>query len=302
GLLQKHLNVPVGLVQIAVGGSPTESWIDRNSMEQDPLLVNELTNWRNSDFYQPWARERADINLRAAKNPGQRHPFDPAYNFESAISLWTEYRIQGVIWYQGESNTHNPELHEKLFPLLVNSWRRRWGYEFSFYYVQLSSLNRPSWPAFRFSQLQMHHKIPRSGMAVSSDAGDSTDVHPRRKKEVGERLARLALHFTYGKKDIVPNGPVALKAERQDDKLVISFQTDGKLKTADGSHLRGFKWRNSKGVENQSRAYIKDNMVIIPLDNNDKPVELLYGWEPYTNANLINEAGLPASTFRLKIN
>ena len=300
--IQKQLNVPVGLIQLAVGGSPTESWIDRYSLEHDPLLVNELINWRKSDFYQPWSRQRADTNLSGTTNPKQRHPYDPSYNFEAGISHLTEFPIQGVIWYQGESNAHNTELHEVLFPLLVKSWRQKWGYEFPFYYVQLSSLNRPSWTSFRFSQLEMQKKISNSGIAVSSDVGDSTDVHPRRKKAVGERLARLALHFTYGKKDIVPYGPIPLKAIRQNNQVVLTFLYAQHLKTADGLALRGFKWRDAKGIQKEVKVSIQNNQVIIPFDKNEKPVELLYGWEPYTEANLVNEAGLPASTFKIKIN
>lgn len=300
--LQQQIHIPIGLIEVAVGGSTTESWIDRYTMEHDAHLVNELYNWRTSDFFQPWVRERADTNLKKSTNPKQRHPYESCYNYEAGISRFTQFPIKGVIWYQGESNTHNIELHEYLFPTLVKSWRKQWGYNFPFYYVQLSSLNRPSWTAFRNSQLQLLRVVPNSGMAVSSDVGDSTNVHPRHKKEVGNRLARLALHFTYQQKNIIPYGPMPLKAVQQNNQIVVSFQYAGVgLKTEDEKLLHGFKLRNDKGIEQPAKAYIRNNQVIIPVDKNEKPITVLYGWQPYTDANLVNSEHLPASTFKLNI-
>jgi sialate O-acetylesterase len=300
--LQEKLGVPVGLIQLAVGGSTTESWMDRFTMEHDPIMVHALHNWRKSDYYQPWVRERADINLKNSTNPKQRHPYEPCYNYEAGISHFTGFPIQGVIWYQGESNAHNVELHEHVFPNLVASWRKAWGYSFPFYYVQLSSLNRPSWPAFRYSQLQILKSIPNSGMAVSSDVGHPTDVHPANKNPVGERLAALALHFTYRKKNITPHGPMPLKAQLIDNHIEITFNYTGKnLATSDEKPLRGFTLRNQKGIETEVNAILQKRKVMIPVDKKDKPVEILYGWKPYTDANLINSDRLPASTFKLSI-
>ena len=300
--LQKSLGVPVGIIQVAVGGATTESFIDRFMMEHHPVLVNELYNWRQSDFFQPWVRERSATNLKNSTNSKQRHPYEPAYNFEAGIQPFVSFPIQGVLWYQGESNAHNVELHEQVFPQLVKSWRRQWGYQFPFYHVQLSSINRPTWPHFRYSQLQLLKEIPNSGMAVSSDVGDSLDVHPRRKKEVGDRLARLALHFTYGKKEVVPYGPLPLKATRQKNIIVIEFKYAGaQLQTAGKRELKGFSIVDEKGIQKEIKGFLQKDKVIIPIDNNEKIVELRYGWEPYTRANLLNAAGLPASTFRLKI-
>ena len=137
-------NVPIGLIQVAVGGSPIESWIDRYTLEHDDKVVDALTNWRKSDFIMPWVRTRADMNLKNATNPKQRHPYDPAYNYEAGVTNFTKFPIKGVIWYQGESNAHNVELYEHLLPTLVKSWRKAWNSNFPFYYVQLSSLNRPT--------------------------------------------------------------------------------------------------------------------------------------------------------------
>ena len=301
--LQQELHVPVGVIEIAVGGSTTESWIDRFTMEQDPQLTDELYHWRTSDFYQPWCRERAAVNLANSVQSLQRHPYGPCYNFEAGIASFTRFPIQGVIWYQGESNAHNPEQHAVLLPALVKSWRQHWGYEFPFYYVQLSSLNRPSWPAFRESQLQLLKVIPRTGMAVSIDVGDSTNVHPRHKKEVGDRLAALALHFTYSREKVVPYGPMPLKAVVAGNEMTVAFQYAGaRLQTAGGGALKGFSLVDDKGIIHPANAAIKQDKVIIPLPAHTVIMKLYYGREPFTRANLVNAAGLPAPAFMLNLN
>lgn len=301
--LQEKLQVPVGIIALAVGGATTESWIDRATMEQDAALTDELYRWRNSGFYQPWCRQRADTNLKNSTLPLQRHPYDPCYNYEAGVQSFTAFPIQGVIWYQGESNAHNVEQHDLLLPALVKGWRREWGYEFPFYYVQLSSLNRPSWPVFREHQLALLQTIPRAGMAVSSDVGDSTNVHPRRKREVGERLAALALHFTYLQTSVVPYGPMPLKAVREGNNIVLSFRYAGRqLKTSDGSALKGWVWEDEKGGTHPANAVIATGKVKIPVPANATVLKVRYGSEPFTRANLQNAAGLPAPNFTLKIN
>ena len=125
-------NIPVGLIQMAVGGSTLESWMDRGTIEHDDLLVDILGNWRKSDFIQDWARGRADLNLKNATNSKQRHPYEPAYNYEAGIANLTDFPIKGIIWYQGESNAHNVELFNHEFPILVKSWRDKWNADFPF--------------------------------------------------------------------------------------------------------------------------------------------------------------------------
>lgn len=294
-------NVPVGLIQVAVGGSPIESWIDRYTLEHDDKVVDVLTNWRKSDFIMPWVRERANVNLKNATNPKQRHPYDPSYNFEAGVEAFTKFPIKGAIWYQGESNAHNVELYEHLMPKLVESWRKAWGTEFPFYYVQLSSIDRPPWPAFRDAQNRLQNKIPNSGMAISMDYGDSLNVHPIKKKEVADRLALLALRYTYGK-DVIANGPSALKAIQKGDNILVSFAFAKQLNTSDKKELIGFELVNNKGIHFQSNATIHKNQVIINIPKNEKIRTVLYGWKPFTMANLVNEAGLPCSTFKLELN
>ncbi|MEO6283170.1 MAG: sialate O-acetylesterase [Dyadobacter sp.] len=292
-------NVPIGLIQVALGGSPTESWIDRAILGRDVQFAGMLKNWQNSEQVMEWCRERAAINVAHAKSE-QNHPYKPGYNFQAGIAPLTDFPIAGVIWYQGESNVHNVKSHEQLFQMLVKNWREQWGYEFPFYYVQLSSIDRPNWPEFRDSQHQMLTKIPNSGMAVSYDLGDSSNVHPIRKKEIGERLAALALHDVY-KKNILFNGPVAKRAVRKNGAIELEFSSGQKLLTKNESPLTGFELVNDAGERRATTAIIRKNKVIIAIPSGEKIKTVLYAYQPFTRANLYNEAGLPASTFSISV-
>lgn len=295
-MLTDSLQAPVGLILNAVGGSPTEAWIDRRTMEFE--FPDLLTDWTHNDFIQDWVRERAALNIRRSANPGQRHPYEPCYLFEAGIRPLKKYPVKGVIWYQGESNAHNMETHEKLFSLLVDSWRRYWGSELPFYYVQLSSIDRPSWTWFRDSQRRLMERIPALGMAVSSDRGDSLNVHPTRKKEIGERLARWALNRTYGREEVVPSGPLFRSVTFAEGAAFVSFEYADGLHTSDGQPLRTFEIAADDGLFVPARARIADRKIKVWNDSVGSPQWVRYGWQPFTRANLVNGDGLPASTFR----
>lgn len=293
-MLSDSLNVPIGLILNAVGGSPAESWIDRRTLEFE--FPDMLYNWKDSDFIQQWVRDRTKKNIAKSANKLQRHPYEPCYLFESGILPLQGCAIKGVIWYQGESNAHNIETHEKLFPLLVQSWRNCFGENLPFYFVQLSSHDRPSWPAFRNSQRLLMSKLENTGMAVCSDFGDKYDVHPRHKKAVGQRLARWALHDLYGF-DVVSSGPLFKSIEMKDNAIFISFDYAEGLHASDGKALRTFEIAEQEGQFVPANAEIVGNQVKVWNDSIQNPRFVRYGWQPTTDANLVNGDGLPASTF-----
>ena len=301
-MLADSLGVPVGLICNAVGGAPAESFIDRKTLEFNPTLVDILYNWRQNDMIQDWCRGRAAQNITKSTNKLQRHPYEPCYLYETGIAPIECYPIQGAIWYQGESNAHNVELHETIFPTLVDCWRRTWkNPEMPFYFVQLSSIKRPSWPHFRDSQRRMAGSIPFCDFAVSSDKGHPTDVHPKEKAPVGERLARLALNQTYGMEHVAQHGPTPVRAFSFRGKTVIEFSDANKLMTSDGAPLRGLeiagKTAGFTAVDFEKKATIKGNRIIIEGEAH----RIRYGWKPFTDANLVNETGLPASTFEITV-
>lgn len=295
-MLRDSLKVPVGLICNAVGGSPTEAWIDRTSLEYHFPAI--LKDWTQNDFIQEWVRGRAALNIKKSVNNWQRHPYEPCYLYESGIRPLEQYPIRGIIWYQGESNAHNWEAHEALFKLLVNAWRKNWNDDcLPFYYVQLSSLDRPSWPWFRDSQRRMLNEISDIGMAVSSDHGDSLDVHPTCKQPVGERLARWALNKTY-LKDIVPSGPLFRGADVRGEKVYLSFDYGQGMRSSDGKSLRCFEVAEFEGIYYPATAEVVGEQVKVYSKEVRNPRYVRYGWQPFTRANLVNRAGLPASTFR----
>ena len=316
-VLADSLQVPIGIICNAVGGSTTESWIDRETLEK--RLPNILTDWYFGDYGQPWARNRALANIAQVvnvENDGkstpdrnktrlQRHPYEPCYLFEAGILPLDHYRIKGVTWYQGESNAHNIELHEQLFRLLRDSWSAYFGRRsLPFHFVQLSSLNRPSWPAFRDSQLRLNRGNGlHSGMVVSHDHGDSLDVHPRNKRPIGERLAWKALKQNYDRRSIVADGPHLPTAVQSKDGILVYFVRENEgLHPSSGDRLIGFEVAGKDGIFHPAEArVIEEKYVLVTCPEVAEPVELRYAWQPFTRANLVNGAGLPASTFKIRV-
>lgn len=297
-MLRDSLDVPVGLICNAVGGSPAESWIDRRTMEYEFPEI--LRDWSHNDFIQDWVRGRAELNIALSDNRRQRHPYEPCYLYESGIRPLDRFPVKGVIWYQGESNAHNREAHERLFKMLVESWRENWRNDtMPFYYVQLSSMDRPSWPWFRDSQRRLMSEVDHTGMAVSSDRGDSLDVHPADKKPVGERLGRWALHDTYKKGAVVPSGPLFRNAESHGGAVYVTFDYGEGLRSSDGDVLRTFEVAQVEGLYYPARAEVMpDGRIKVQSDSVGSPRYVRYAWQPFTRANLVNAVGLPASTFR----
>lgn len=301
-MLSDSLNVPIGLICNAVGGATAEAFIDRKSLEYHPVLVDILYNWRQNDFVQPWVRQRASQNIANGNNPLQRHPYEPCYLHETGIAPLATYPIKGAIWYQGESNAHNAEAYEALFETMLKSWRETWNDEsLPFYFVQLSSLGRPSWAHFRDTQRRLALADENCAMAVSSDHGDRYDVHPKEKKPIGERLARLALNGTYGLKHVTPCGPTIRKATAEKETVILEFDYAYGLRTSDNKEPGTFEIAEEQGLFHPAKAEIKGNRIYLTSPKVKSPARIRYGWQPYTEANLINGDSLPASTFKTNI-
>lgn len=298
-MLRDSLDVPVGIISNGVGGAPAEAWIDVNYLERD--IPEILVDWLGNDYVQDWAQGRARRNMGDAAKAG-RHPYEPSYLFSVGIRPLEDFCVAGVIWYQGESNAHNIEIHERLFPLVLESWRKNFGNDsLPFYFVQLSSLDRPSWPQFRDSQRRLAGRLPYTGMAVSSDVGDSLDVHPTDKRPVGKRLAAQALRYTYGFKGLSADGPLPVAAVADGSRVVLSMSGSDGLHTSDGLAPSTFEIAEIDGLYKPAEAVITDGEVVLYSPEVKNPKYVRYGWQPFTRANLVNSAGLPASTFKIKV-
>ncbi len=296
--LRRELDVPVGLVVVAVGGAPIEAFIDRKSLEFHPVLVDVFPNRSKNDFIFEWVRQRTARNISLSSNPLQRHPYDPAYIFEAGIAPLGSFPIQGILWYQGESNAHHPELYRTSFTELVHSWRKYWNDQrLPFFFAQLSSLNRPTWPHFRDVQRQLADQIPHTALVVTSDVGDSLNVHPVRKREVGERFALQSFDKVYGLA-VEGDGPAPLKITETSESLIITFKSARKLKTSDGKAIHELEIAGDDAIFRPASGLLKRNNLIID-EPGRKITAVRYGWKPFSRGNLVNETGLPASTFKI---
>ena len=297
-MMRDSLNVPIGLICNAIGGAPAEAWIPESALEAAYPEI--LDPWFDNKILNQWCIEMGKKNLGYPETGATKHPYAPCYLFDAAIAPMDHFPVKGIIWYQGESNDYDIRQHEKLFPILVESWRKYWGNpHMPFHFVQLSSLNRPQWPAFRDSQRQLAERIPHCEMAVSSDVGDSLDIHPRYKRVVGERLARQSLCHDYGM-SVTPCGPVLKEAVWKGDKIVLSFDFADGLKTSDGQSLRCFQVAGYDQVFVAVEAVIADSKVLLTVPM-QSPMYVRYAWQPFTRANLVNGEDLPASTFQATI-
>lgn len=233
---------------------------------------------------------RAQMGVRA------RHPFDPTMLFDAGIVPIKQYPIKGVIWYQGESNAEREKLHSRLFKMLVADWRNHWDNpDLAFNFVQLSSIDRPNWGAFRDSQRRLL-SIPNTGMAVSSDVGHPTDVHPKEKWILGKRLSNIALTKNYGM-DIPYSGPLMDFVNVMDNILEIHFSHAEGLQTKDGKVVLDIEIAGADKVFLKAEAQIDNEVLKLWNDKIKNPRYVRYGYSSYTNGNLINVHGIPASTF-----
>lgn len=298
-VLRDSLQVPVGIICNAVGGSPVESWIDVNTLEANMPEI--LVNWRKNDYVQPWAQGRANKN---APGPGDRHPYEPAYLFGAGMRPMGAFDLAGVIWYQGESNAHNTMLWERLFPLFVQSWRSHFNNPgLPFYSVQLSSIYRESWAQFRDAQRRLADSLDNVWIAVCHDHGNLKDVHPTNKRPVGERLAAQALNHTYGMQDVVPCGPEVTDAVAYGPYIVLQLRNGRGLHWGRRSHaVEAFEIAEIDGVWHRADAVLtSDSSISLRAEGVKRPRYVRFAWRPYTEVQLLNEAGYPMSTFKAEV-
>jgi len=296
--LQKELNIPIGIICNAVGGAPTQSWISRESMELQHESIDLLNDSDLNPMVDSWVSERKVLNFvnLSQYNLKARHPYDPTFLFDAGIQPIKYYTIKGAIWYQGESNAEQTALHSKLFKMLVKDWRMHFKNPgMPFYYVQLSSINRPTWGGFRDSQRRLL-SIPNTGMAVSSDIGHPTDVHPKEKWIVGKRLSSIALAKSYSK-NIPFSGPLFDYANIINNKIEVYFKFAEGLKTNNGTEVSDLQIAGDDLVFVTAKSTIKNGILTVWTSEIKNPRYVKYGYTPFTKGNLINKFGLPASTF-----
>jgi sialate O-acetylesterase len=314
--LLAEIDVPVGLINVSIGGTPAEAWVRREALAAHPQLAAMVRgNWMENKSLEPWCRERGASNLKRAlaandfipgDDLGPNHSFKPAFMWDAAVGPFQPLPIAGVLWYQGESNAQSEwrvKQHDAVFKTLVTDWRAQWkSPKLPFLFVQLPAMKRPHWPAFRASQQRVHEAMPHTGMAVTIDLGHPTDVHPRDKKPVGERLALIAAKQVYGKR-VRASGPVAESVLRSGNRLVVRFHFADGLKTRDGQPPTGFELRAADGRWVVATARLKNGAVELSTEGVENAKTVRYGWAPFPapRLNLANAAMLPAAPFLREI-
>lgn len=252
-----------------------------------------------------WKFQMASVTQLLSVNPNSF----PSLLFNAMVNPLTAYSIKGVIWYQGERNANAGRSYQyrKTFPLMITDWRNHWKQgDFPFYFVQLSSFNYDNgnsqkgsaWAELREAQT-MTLSLPNTGMAVTTDIGNAKDIHPRNKRDVGKRLALIALHHTYRKK-VAYSGPVYQSMRVKGKEVVLSFSHNDGLRTQgqDGM-LFGFEIAGEDQHFYKAAARISGKHVIITAPEIIIPVAVRYAWaDDAGSANLFNQSGLPAVPFR----
>lgn len=304
--LQQELDVPVGIVEIAWGGKPIQAFISDEALEKIP----------EGEFYKKLksrALENFDSNNKATKEKKKKiHPNrNPSLHsniYNGMVHPWLGYGVRGVIWYQGESNTKDAKAgdYQELLESMVGDWRERWEQPLSFYWVQLSSFKAASskpaqvdhWATVQDEMRRALKTIPKSGMAVTTDIGNAKNIHPENKKDVGIRLAKWALTFDYGKKDIQYSGPLFKTSLFEEGKAIISFDHASGLTASDSKALRMFELAGADGKWEWADAKILGDTVVVTSAKVQSPQKVRYAWRANAlKANLINSSGLPASCF-----
>ena len=327
--LHASLDVPIGIIENAWGASTAETWVPRDVIANDPVLASIHEKWlKIEDGYdyeaelKEWEEAVAEWEAKAAaaRAAGVEEPQKPRKPREQMHTQWrpanlwngrvlpiVPYSIRGAIWYQGEGNSGRGIEYRTLFPTLIREWRKAWGTEFPFYFVQLADFKEEklfglddNWPVLREAQTYTLNTVPNTGQAVIIDIGDGKDIHPRHKEEVGRRLARWALNRDYGFADLVCRSPEFDSFTQEGDRLVVQFNYTG-------SGLRPFDTNGVKGfvVETESMGWLPVEGVVISPDTvelalpDTAPVTALrYAWADNPVCNLFSVEGLPATPFR----
>ncbi|WP_448698325.1 sialate O-acetylesterase [Mucilaginibacter sp. AW1-3] len=279
-MLQKKLHVPVGLIVSSVGGTMIESWMSKESLtpfpevKVPPTIVDTVK--------QPWKL--------------------PTTLFNGMIAPAIGLNIKGIIWYQGESNRQEPKLYGRLFPVMVADWRKRWGLgDIPFYYVQIAPFGSQdktrSGPMLREAQFNGMALIPNSGMASTMDVGMEKFIHYMNKTLPAQRLAYWALGKTYGIKGIACEAPTYKTMAVTANTVTVTFSNAPYLTTY-GKPLTLFEVAGADKKFYPAKAKMVNNQVILTCDQVAAPIAVRYAFKEFCVAELYNNDGIPASSFR----
>ena len=284
--LHEFLDIPVGLVLSAHGGSTAEAWLDRKTLE---------------DFGE------FDLDIAPDEIDQIWYAMSPMVLYNKMLQPLLPISVKGVVWYQGESNVTRPEQYSRLFPLLIKTWREYFrNPDLPFFYVQIAPYENPDGAnsaELREVQLKTMNEVPDTGMAVTLDVGEKNVIHPAKKEVIGQRLSYWALNKVYGQDAIECRGPEFRSMEVKDGHAYLKFDYAPNGLSFFGNIPEGFE------IAGQDRVFHPAKARIVPAfwgneglevwsEDVPEPVAVRYGYSDYVKGTLYNNAGLPASSFR----
>jgi len=296
--IQASQHIPVGIIVMSCGNTRAETWTDTDFLKQYPPLHPLLSYWQKE---------------RTNKEPLIN--FMPGKFYDDVVKPVIPFAIKGIVWYQGESNSfadnsgrsidERTGIYKPLLQALIANWRSAWQQKgLPFYIIQLPNYKDTSgnlqWATIRQAQLDIAKETPHTGLIVTIDLGDSTNIHPNNKMPVGERAARWALTNEYKQHYLAVSGPVIKEMKTFGSKAVLYFTHNGNgLLSKTGSHLQGFEIADAADNNKffPADAFIKNNTVIVTADHITNPVSVKYAWADNPNVSLFNKENLPASPF-----
>jgi len=280
--LRSTLRVPVGLIVTSWGGSACEAWMKADWLKAFPKVQQTITE--------------ADVRKLQQRCP------TALYNGQLAPLVG--YGIRGAIWYQGEDNVPRYDYYAPLLKSMVEGWRRDWQQgDFPFYYCQISPYDYAliDWKDSQYlreQQLKAESMIPNARMAVLTDAGLQYGIHPRKKRQAGQRLAILALAHTYDVKGL-PEFATYKEVAFQNDTAVVSFDRSREwVYFEHGTTSPNFQVAGSDRVFHPAtKVWVSRNRVYVVCNKVKQPAAVRYAWHDWVAGDLMHD-GLPVSSFR----
>lgn len=307
-------HVPIGLIDSTWGGTPGEAWLSLDGLTANASLMPVFATWskmanHQAEYPAMLAAEKAeDDSARKANQPLPKHSwhpdpasYAPAWLFNGMVAPATPFRIKGVIWYQGETNSafERAPLYHQVFSTLIGDWRNHWQEgAFPFLFAQISSFtSTPNeyWPIVREAQRRTLSLL-NTGMAVTIDVGDPGNVHPSDKQTVGSRLSLAARAIAYHE-DIEYSGPLYQQASIENGAVRVWFSHVDHGLVAKGGALEGFEVAGDDRKFVPATARIDGETVLVTNAQIRNPKFVRYAWQNAPTANLFNSADLPASPF-----
>jgi sialate O-acetylesterase len=277
--IQKELSMPVGLINSNWGGTPAEVWTPKEIIEQDPILKD------------------ASLKLK----PAAGWPIKPGSAYAAMIAPLTNFRIAGVIWYQGESNTQNYSTYSRLMTRMIGAWREAWGVSFPFYYVQIAPFAYGNYNVGALLREQQTNSlsISKTGMAIVHDlVDDVNNIHPVKKIEVADRLANLALADNYRVKGLIYKYPMYRGMIIEKNKIRILFDNLDSGLMATAKDLNEFYIAGADQNFLFASAKIEGKTVVVWNKAVKEPVAVRFGFSNTSRPNLFSMEGMPVNMFR----